>query len=68
MWRPARVNEVTLFQVCSFIGGGRAPEDRVAVRKSAEPGNHVAMATGLVDGMLIERPQALRSPRRSSRP
>src|SRR4051812_6737888 len=67
MWRPARVNEVTLFQVCSFMGGGRAPENGVAVGKSADPGNHVAMARGMVDGMLIERPQPQSCPQAARR-
>ena len=52
--RPPCVNEAALLQIRLLRWSGGAPEDGIAMRESAEPGNYVKMATCLADGMPIK--------------
>ena len=61
MRRPPSINKVALVQIRLLLRSGRSPEDRIAVREPAEAGNYIEMASGLADGMLIKRSQALGS-------
>jgi hypothetical protein len=55
------MDKVALVQIRLLLRRGRSPEDRIAVREPAEASNYLEMASGLTDGMLIKRSQALGS-------